>query len=54
LRPLLFDHELMARIHAAVDDGHLSLGRATRILGMTSREFGELCAAYGLTLSYEV
>ena len=53
-RPLLFDHELMARIHAAVDEGHLSLGRATRILGVTTQEFCELCAAYGLTLSYEV
>jgi XRE family transcriptional regulator, fatty acid utilization regulator len=53
-QPLLFDHELVARIHAAIEEGHLSLGRAARILGMTLQEFGELCSAYGLPLSYEV
>jgi Zn-dependent peptidase ImmA (M78 family) len=53
-KPLPFDHELIARIRAAVEAGHLSLARATRILGITPRAFGELCTAYGLTLSYEV
>jgi XRE family transcriptional regulator, fatty acid utilization regulator len=53
-QPLLFDHELVARIHAAIEEGYLSLGRAARILGMTLPELGELCAAYGLPLSYEV
>jgi hypothetical protein len=52
--PLPFDHELIARIRAAVEAGHLSLGRATRILGLSPRAFGELCTAYGLRLSYEV
>jgi Zn-dependent peptidase ImmA (M78 family)/DNA-binding XRE family transcriptional regulator len=52
--PLMFNHELVARIHAAIEEGHLSLNRATRILGTSLQEFSELCTAYGLTLSYEV
>jgi len=52
--PLPFDRELIARIHGAVEEGHLSPRRAVDILGMTARAFGDLCAAYGLTLSYEV
>jgi Zn-dependent peptidase ImmA (M78 family) len=52
--PLPFDRELIERIHQAIEEGYMSLRRATGILGTTARDFGELCRAYGLTLSYEV
>ena len=52
--PLLFDREFIARMHGAVEEGHLSLRKAVGILGLTAEAFGELCAAFGLTLSYEV
>jgi transcriptional regulator with XRE-family HTH domain/Zn-dependent peptidase ImmA (M78 family) len=52
--PLPFDRELVERVHAAIEEGYLSLGRATRLLAMTARDFAELCTAYGLALSYEV
>lgn len=53
-KPLLFNHDFVARVHAAIEDGFLSLGRATRILGVSAQQLGGLCAAYGLTLSYKV
>jgi Zn-dependent peptidase ImmA (M78 family) len=53
-QPLLFDRELVTRVHAAIEEGHLSLNRATSILGMTLKAFAELCKAHGLALSYEV
>jgi Zn-dependent peptidase ImmA (M78 family) len=53
-QPLLFDRELVTRVHAAIEEGHLSLNRATSILGMTLKAFAELCTAHGLALSYEV
>jgi Zn-dependent peptidase ImmA (M78 family) len=52
--PLLFDRELVARVHEAIEEGYLSLRRATGLLGTTPHDFRELCAAYGLALSYEV
>jgi Zn-dependent peptidase ImmA (M78 family) len=52
--PLLFDRELVARVHDAVEEGYLSFRRAMGILGTTPQAFRDLCAAYGLTLSYEV
>lgn len=47
---LLFVH----RIHAAVEEGRLSLRKACRILGLDSSEFVDLCRSYGRHLSYEV
>jgi Zn-dependent peptidase ImmA (M78 family)/DNA-binding XRE family transcriptional regulator len=52
--PLPFDREFVERLHGAVEDGFLSLHRALHVLGMTASAFGDLCRAYGLTLSYEV
>ena len=52
--PLPFGHEFIARVHGAVEEGHLSLRRAVQLLGMTAWEFSDLCGAYGVVLSYEV
>jgi Zn-dependent peptidase ImmA (M78 family) len=52
--PLLFGREFIARVHGAVEEGHLSLGKAVQLLGVTAREFSDLCGAYGVALSYEV
>jgi hypothetical protein len=52
--PLLFGREFIARVHGAVEEGHLSLRRAVQLLGMTARDFSDLCGAYGVALSYEV
>jgi Zn-dependent peptidase ImmA (M78 family)/DNA-binding XRE family transcriptional regulator len=52
--PLLFGREFIARVHGAVEEGHLSLRRAVQLLGMTARDFSDLCIAYGVALSYEV
>jgi transcriptional regulator with XRE-family HTH domain len=52
--PLAFGQEFIARVHGAVEEGHLSLRRAVQLLGITAREFSDLCAAYGVALSYEV
>lgn len=52
--PLLFNRDFVARIHRAVETGRLSLTRATGILGLARPEFGALCRAYGLQLSYDV
>lgn len=52
--PPLFDREMIGRLRGAVEDGHLSLGRVGKLLGLTTSEFGRVCRAYGLPLSYEV
>lgn len=52
--PLLFGREFISRVHGAVEEGHLSLRRAVQLLGVTAREFSDLCSAYGVALSYEV
>lgn len=52
--PTSFSAGFVRMIHEAVEDGHLSLRRASRILGIAPRDFGDLCGAYGLDLSYEV
>lgn len=52
--PPLFDREMIERLRGAVEEGHLSLGRVAKLLGMTTSEFGRVCRVYGLPLSYEV
>jgi Zn-dependent peptidase ImmA (M78 family)/transcriptional regulator with XRE-family HTH domain len=52
--PPLFDREMIGRLRGAVEEGHLSLGRVAKLLGLTTSEFGDVCRAYGLPLSYEV
>jgi len=52
--PLLFSRDFVARVYGAVEAGHLSLRKAMRLLGLPGPEFGALCRAYGLDLSYEV
>jgi len=52
--PLPFSRAFVGRVYHAVEDGWLSLGRASRLLGMGAESFGRLCRAYGLELSYEV
>ncbi|HYH78378.1 MAG TPA: XRE family transcriptional regulator [Longimicrobium sp.] len=51
--PPLFSAEFVSRVHAAVEAGRLSLRRAARLLDMDPDEFSDLCAAYGLALSYD-
>jgi Zn-dependent peptidase ImmA (M78 family)/DNA-binding XRE family transcriptional regulator len=52
--PPLFSRPFVTRIADAVDAGHLSLRRAATLLGMPALELGELCAAYGRPLSYDL
>ena len=53
-KPLLFNRDFVARVHRAVETGRLSLAKATGILGLSMPEFGALCRAYGLQLSYDL
>ena len=52
--PQLLRSEFVARIHAAVESGRLSLRKAASVLGMGLADFVDLCQAYGRPLFYEV
>ncbi len=52
--PPLFSRPFVTRIADAVDSGRLSVRRAASLLGMSALELGELCAAYGRPLSYNL
>lgn len=50
--PPLFNVRFVELVHSAVGAGRLSLRKTLSILGMTSREFSELCRAYGRVSPY--
>jgi Zn-dependent peptidase ImmA (M78 family) len=52
--PPLFSRPFVTRVADAVDSGRLSLRRAAALLGLSALELGELCAAYGRPLSYDL
>ena len=52
--PPPFSRRFVTLVYHAVEEGRLSLRKATRILALSSGEFGDLCGQYGLDLSYEV
>ncbi|MFC1791331.1 ImmA/IrrE family metallo-endopeptidase, partial [Gemmatimonadota bacterium] len=52
--PLLFSRDFMSRVYGAVEAGRLSLRKAIGLLDLSGPEFGALCRAYGLELSYEI
>lgn len=52
--PPPFSNDFVARVHQAVEAGHLSLRRAAGLLGLSPREFGDVCRTFGFELSYEV
>ena len=53
-RPQLFSEPFVARVHAGVEAGRLSLRRAASLLGVSILGFADLCRSYGLQLSYDV
>lgn len=52
--PLLFSRVFVQRIQSAIEEGRLSLRRGVELLDMSPEEFGELCRAYDVPLSYEL
>lgn len=52
--PLLFSRRFVALVATAVDAGRLSLRRAAHLLGLTVADLGELCAAHGCPLAYDL
>jgi transcriptional regulator with XRE-family HTH domain len=52
--PLLFSRDFVTRVYTALEAGRLSLRKVLRLLDLDAEEFGALCRAYGLALSYEV
>lgn len=52
--PPPFSRDLVTRVHRAVEEGHLSLRKATNLLGLSALRFQEICRTYGVELSYEV
>lgn len=53
-RPLLFSREFVVRVHEAVEQGHLSVRRASSLLDLPVHTLASVFADYGLPLSYEV
>ena len=53
VRPLLFSASLVNLLHRAVEEGTLSVRKASRILGTDTAGLGELLRSYGRQLSYE-
>ncbi|MGH7558116.1 MAG: helix-turn-helix domain-containing protein [Gemmatimonadota bacterium] len=53
-KPQLFNASFVQRVYSAVESGMLSLRRASRLLGLDTVDFANLCKAYGRQLSYEV
>jgi len=53
VRPAPFNLEFVRRMHTAVEEGVLSLRKATRILGTDTAGFAELCRSYGRQLTYD-
>jgi transcriptional regulator with XRE-family HTH domain/Zn-dependent peptidase ImmA (M78 family) len=54
VKPPLFNVEFVRRLHSAVEDGVLSLRKATQILATDTAGFAELCRSYGRQLTYDV
>lgn len=52
--PLLFSRRFVTMVADAVDAGRLSLRRAAGLLGLPVADLGDLCAAYGRPLSYDL
>lgn len=52
--PPPYSASFVQRLHAAVESGHLSLRRASRLVSMDAAGFAELCRIYGRQLSYQV
>jgi Zn-dependent peptidase ImmA (M78 family) len=54
VKPPLFNVEFVHRVHTAVEEGMLSLRKATQILATDTAGFAELCRSYGRQLTYDV
>jgi Zn-dependent peptidase ImmA (M78 family)/DNA-binding XRE family transcriptional regulator len=52
--PPLFSQEFVTLLYNAVENGRLSLRRASGLLSLDNATFADLCRQYQLTLSYEV
>jgi hypothetical protein len=52
--PPRFSRDFVTRVYGAVEAGRLSLGKACRLLDLSTSAFAELCREYGLDLSYEI
>lgn len=52
--PPRFSRDFVTRVYGAVEAGRLSLGKAGRLLDLSTSAFAEVCREYGLDLSYEL
>lgn len=52
--PLPFSKPYLETIARAIEAGHLSGGRASKLLGMTKTELGDLCEAYAIERPVEL
>lgn len=52
--PALFSRNFMMTLLRAIEVGHLSIGRATKLTDLSRTEFGELCDAYALERPLEL
>ncbi len=54
VRPHLFNTRFVTRLHHAVEEGRLSVRKASRIAGTDTAGLADLFRSYGRTLSYDV